>query len=88
LPLLGKNTGLGAAVAPYLYVAGGVSQYAAPTAVEREETLAASFGVGMRLGLSQKGTRRSSALTMEFARGMADGTDDENRFNISLRANF
>lgn len=88
LPLLGNNTGLGAAVAPYLYVAGGISQYAAPTAVEREETLAASFGVGMRLGLSQTGTRRSSALTMEFARGMADGTDDENRFNISLRANF
>lgn len=51
-------------------------------------TRTASFGAGVRFGLREKASSFSSSLSMEYAHGMASGTNGEDRFNIRFMATF
>ncbi len=84
----GWQNSLGMAIEPYLFAAGGVVSLEQANVGEYSQTNAMSVGLGARIGLSQVGTSRSTALTVEAAHGDADHIGDENRFNFALQANF
>ncbi|WP_321447212.1 ShlB/FhaC/HecB family hemolysin secretion/activation protein [uncultured Cohaesibacter sp.] len=79
---------IGGAVSPYLFAAAGVMSLEQPTAQEHDVTRAMSVGAGLRIGLSQKDSARTSALTLEYAYGDADHAGGQSRFNIALQASF
>lgn len=86
--VLGLTPPYGGAVAPYIFGAAGLAKLERPTAVEDGITRATSFGAGLRFGLSEKATPRSSTLTLEYAHGTATDLDAENRFNLRFVATF
>lgn len=86
-PLL-DGQAFGGAVAPYMFGAAGIVKLEQATAVEREVTRAAAFGVGLRLGLAQRQSSRSASLTVEYGRGVASGSEGDNRFNLRFSTSF
>lgn len=71
-----------------LFAAAGIVRLEKPSAVEQGVTRAASFGAGVRFGLSDKDRPSAATLTMEYARGEAPGKQGDNRFNLRFIATF
>jgi hemolysin activation/secretion protein len=60
----------GAAVlAPYLFGAAGAVRVEEPTAVEQQVVQAASYGLGVRLGVAPTASFTNASVTFEWARG-------------------
>lgn len=88
LPSLQGMPSLGGVASPYLFAATGIVHLEEPSAVEQGVTRAASFGAGVRLGLSEKDDPSAATLTLEYARGAASGNVSDNRFNLRFIAAF
>lgn len=87
-PQLEQYKTFGSVVSPYAFAAAGIARLEQASAVEDDVTRAASFGAGVRFGLSEKASPFSSSLSMEYAHGAASGTKGEDRFNIRFMATF
>lgn len=85
---LAKYPAIGAAVAPYIFGAAGFAKLEEPTAVEASATRAASFGTGIRFGLSQKASPNATTLSLEYAHGTASAIGSNDRFNLTFIATF
>lgn len=79
---------IGSAASPYIFGAAGFTSLARPTILEQGSTRAAAFGLGVRFGLSEKASPNSALLSLEYAHGVASGQSNQDRFNISLAAQF
>lgn len=80
--------GIASLAAPYVFAAAGVSGLEQPTVLENGTITATSFGAGIRFGVSQRASPNSATLSLEYARGSATGTHDQDRFNFSLTTQF
>jgi hemolysin activation/secretion protein len=78
----------GGAVAPYLFGAAGIVKLEQATAVERDVTRAAAFGLGLRFGVAQRESPGSASLTVEYGHGVASGLESDNRFNLRFATSF
>lgn len=77
------------AVAPYAFAGVGITEAERPAGVEAAVTRAAAFGVGARIGLSEKGSPHSATLALEYAHGDASGgRKAEDRLNARLLLRF
>ncbi len=88
LPSLQGMPSLAGVASPYLFAAAGIVHLEKPSAVEQGVTRGASFGAGIRFGLSEKDDPSAATLTLEYARGEASGNDSDNRFNLRFIATF
>lgn len=88
LPALDAYPALGSAVMPYVFAAGGITKVEKPTALEEGVTRAGAFGLGLRIGLSEKASPRSTSLSLEYAHGAASDQGPEDRFNLRFLARF
>jgi len=86
LPAFGT---VGIVASPYVFGAVGQVFLADPTALERAEITAGSYGVGLRLGGGAAGTLSNGQMTLEFARqARDDGVKPDNRFTLVTSLKF
>lgn len=88
LPSLPDMVWLGSTISPYGFAAAGIVELSDPTALEDASEQATSFGLGLRLGLSQRATPRNGFVEVEYAHGTDTVVGDDDRFNLRLQANF
>jgi hemolysin activation/secretion protein len=80
---------VGIVASPYVFGAVGQVFLADPTALERAEITAGSYGVGLRLGGGAAGTLSNGQMTLEFARqARDDGVKPDNRFTLVTSLKF
>ena len=88
LPVFSSQSGLGTAVAPYIFGATGFTKLAQATAVESSTTYANAFGAGLRFGLSEADSSHGTSLSLEVAHGNRNHGSSENRFNLRWMVQF
>ncbi|WP_312416249.1 ShlB/FhaC/HecB family hemolysin secretion/activation protein, partial [Shinella sp.] len=88
LPAFQTPSALGAIASPYLFAAAGIVRLEEPSAIEQGVTRAASYGAGIRFGLSQNDGPSAATLNLEYAHGEASGRKDDNRFNLRFITTF
>ena len=75
--------------APYVFGAGGQIRLERPSAVERANVRAASYGVGIRIAGAPEGGFSNASLTMEYGRqARSDRVREGDRFTFAVAIQF
>lgn len=84
----GQNSPVGGVIAPYVFGTAGIAKLEEPTALEKETTEAASFGAGIRMGLSKIASQEAATLSLEYARDAGNDYDLGDSLRIQLTTRF